>query len=269
MKKALIAAIAGLASFGAALPALAAYNDVTMTTDTAIFTVNGITLNVTGGDAVLQTVTVDSTSLTLDAAVGSTITVAAPNLNSMTTSPYPAAGVSRVCSSASSQLTYTPTVATTITVTPSATIFCGGGGGSSGGGGGGSSASSASSAAPAVVSTSAPVGLQAQIAALLAQISQLQASTGVASAASGLSSGSFSRSLKVGAKGADVKALQVYLNAHGNVIAKTGVGSPGKETATFGGATKAALAAFQKANGLSPASGFFGPLTRAYVTAHP
>ena len=63
--------------------------------------------------------------------------------------------------------------------------------------------------------------------------------------------------------GADVKALQVYLNTHGYVIASSGAGSPGNETTKFGGATKAALIKFQKANGITPAAGYFGPKTRA------
>ena len=64
-------------------------------------------------------------------------------------------------------------------------------------------------------------------------------------------------------------ALQVYLNTHGYVVAKTGAGSPGNETARFGAATKAALVKFQKAAGITPASGFLGALTRAYIKAHP
>jgi peptidoglycan hydrolase-like protein with peptidoglycan-binding domain len=57
--------------------------------------------------------------------------------------------------------------------------------------------------------------------------------------------------------------MQKFLNASGFVIAKTGAGSPGKETTYFGSATKAALIKFQKAKKISPASGFFGPMTRA------
>ena len=80
---------------------------------------------------------------------------------------------------------------------------------------------------------------------------------------------SFSRSLQVGSSGADVKTLQVYLNTHGYIIASSGAGSPGNETMRFGAATKAALVKFQKAAGITPASGFFGALTRAYVNSHP
>jgi len=44
----------------------------------------------------------------------------------------------------------------------------------------------------------------------------------------------FTRNLSLHSTGADVKALQQFLNANGFVIAKTGAGSPGKETSLFG-----------------------------------
>lgn len=74
----------------------------------------------------------------------------------------------------------------------------------------------------------------------------------------------FTRDLQLGSKGVDVKALQIYLNTHGYTIAKVGVGSLGRETNQFGPATKAALVRFQRAKGV-PATGFFGPKTRAKV----
>ena len=75
----------------------------------------------------------------------------------------------------------------------------------------------------------------------------------------------FSRSLTQGAKGDDVKRLQQYLNSKGFIIALSGVGSKGKETGLFGPATKAALIKFQKAMKITPAVGFFGPLTRGVI----
>jgi peptidoglycan hydrolase-like protein with peptidoglycan-binding domain len=76
---------------------------------------------------------------------------------------------------------------------------------------------------------------------------------------------SFMRDLATGSIGADVKALQTYLNAHGFTVASSGPGSSGHETMTFGPGTKAALVKFQKANGISPAVGYFGPKTRAAI----
>jgi hypothetical protein len=69
------------------------------------------------------------------------------------------------------------------------------------------------------------------------------------------------RTLKYNMRGEDVKALQIYLNAHGYVIVKKGPGSPGNESTYFGLATKKAVIKFQKANGLK-ADGSVGPKTR-------
>ena len=87
--------------------------------------------------------------------------------------------------------------------------------------------------------------------------------------ASTITHGSFTRDLKVGSTGDDVKALQVWLNTHGYQVAASGPGSPGSETTMYGNATKAAVAKFQTANGISPAAGYFGPKTRTYVNANP
>src|SRR6202034_248555 len=75
----------------------------------------------------------------------------------------------------------------------------------------------------------------------------------------------FTANLQIGSTGPEVKLLQEDLNSKGFTVASTGPGSPGNETDMFGSLTKAALAKFQKANGISPAAGYFGPITRAYV----
>ena len=60
----------------------------------------------------------------------------------------------------------------------------------------------------------------------------------------------------------DVKKLQQYLNNNGYTIAVSGVGSKGNESDYFGPATQRALIKYQQANGLIPAAGYFGKLTR-------
>src|SRR3989344_7354444 len=110
------------------------------------------------------------------------------------------------------------------------------------------------------VTTPPPNSTNPQIAALLAQIQVLQAQL---AALQGTTPASFTRDLKLGSTGADVKALQIYLNAHGFAVAASGSGSLGNETTYFGSATQAALIKFQSARGISPAVGYFGPLTRA------
>lgn len=109
--------------------------------------------------------------------------------------------------------------------------------------------------------------------ALLLQIQQLQAAIAQLQSQSGGMTGgvstacSFTRNLTVGSTGDDVKCLQQYLNAAGYKIAATGPGSPGNESTYFGSLTRAALAKWQQANGISPAAGYFGPVSRAKYTA--
>lgn len=75
----------------------------------------------------------------------------------------------------------------------------------------------------------------------------------------------FKRNLSIGMSGSDVKELQKFLNNNGFIIDSVGVGSPGKESTRFGALTQKALIKFQKANKISPAIGYFGPLTRKTV----
>ncbi len=75
----------------------------------------------------------------------------------------------------------------------------------------------------------------------------------------------FKRDLKLGMTGTDVKELQKFLNNNGFIIDKTGAGSKGKETTRFGSLTQKALIKFQKDNKITPAVGYFGPVTRKVV----
>ena len=77
----------------------------------------------------------------------------------------------------------------------------------------------------------------------------------------------FARVLSVGSIGEDVRQLQIFLNSHGFVIAKTGVGSIGHETTLFGAKTKDALLKFQKKAGIKGANGNFGPATKLYINS--
>lgn len=86
----------------------------------------------------------------------------------------------------------------------------------------------------------------------------------------------WTRSLTVGDTGADVLALQKFLNADATTrIAASGVGAPGSETDYFGSLTAAAVAKFQNQYssevlapvGLNAGTGFFGSSTRAKANA--
>lgn len=108
----------------------------------------------------------------------------------------------------------------------------------------------ASFAAPAKAATADE--LQAQINALLAQIAAMNGGSSA--------SATFTMDLTLGSSGAEVTALQ-------NWLIKGGYAIPAGATGYFGAQTQAALASWQKANGVSPAAGYFGPVTRAKVNA--
>lgn len=103
-----------------------------------------------------------------------------------------------------------------------------------------------------VASAATTAELQAQIAQLSSQLSGMQTQSGA--------SYTFTRNLKVGSKGADVQKLQQFLMDAGYLKSASA-------TTYFGAKTRAALAAWQRASGISPAAGYFGPATRAMVNA--
>jgi hypothetical protein len=140
-----------------------------------------------------------------------------------------------------------------------------------------SSNSSDQSTSATSVTPSTNAALQAQLNVLLATFQSLQAqraaqqgsATPNANAFSNANANaSFNRDLTVGMTGEDVKTLQTWLNAHGYTVASSSFGSSGNETTTFGELTRTALAKFQKSVGITPASGYFGAITRAYLSAH-
>jgi len=74
----------------------------------------------------------------------------------------------------------------------------------------------------------------------------------------------FATNLRLGAVSSDVQNLQKLLNMDAATrVAVSGAGSMGAETFRFGPATFAAVKKFQAANGITPMSGYVGPLTRA------
>jgi peptidoglycan hydrolase-like protein with peptidoglycan-binding domain len=67
-------------------------------------------------------------------------------------------------------------------------------------------------------------------------------------------------------RGADVKRLQAFLIQQDSGPFARQMAATGPK-GYFGWLTKQALKEFQKAAGIVPATGFFGPTTRAYVRA--
>lgn len=114
--------------------ALAASDDVTLTTDTVI-SVGGYTLNVSGSSATLESIVINVSSFDVVMQSGSSITVTAPNRNQLSATTDSDVTQTNTCTGSESSLALSATGAGTITVTPSATICSdpssGGGGGSS------------------------------------------------------------------------------------------------------------------------------------------
>ena len=122
--------------------------------------------------------------------------------------------------------------------------------------------------------TQSNADLNAQIQQLLKTISDLQARIGQPSTANNSSFANYTwtRSLKVGMTGEDVRMLQRLLNSNSETrVAVSGVGSIGNETTYFGPATQAAVMKFQTKyrsevltpGGLTAPTGFFGPASIA------
>jgi len=119
----------------------------------------------------------------------------------------------------------------------------------------------ANAAAMTAAQVQSIISLLQSFGADAATIANVQASlTGsapsVPSTPSAPTSCSFTRDLTLGATGADVTALQQGLIANGYSIAAGATGY-------FGGQTQAAVMAWQKAAGITPAAGYFGPKSRA------
>ena len=120
---------------------------------------------------------------------------------------------------------------------------------------------------PGMASADEVSDLQAELAALMATLdglnAQLAALTG--GEAAGVCPCTFTQNLYPGVRGDEVKCLQEYLNDTGYTLAASGAGSAGSETTYFGSLTRAAVKAWQDANGVSYGEwwGYFGPVSQA------
>lgn len=264
MIKKYLAAVVGLL----ALPVLsfAAYNDVTLTTDTVIVA-GGVTFNVTGSSATIASITVGTSNFSMTLGNGSSATVKAMN-NSIIGDDAPAANLSSsTCEPNNSTKTYTATGAVTITIFPNS-VLCGtsSSGGtttpppvvSSGGGGVTPAVTTPTVVAPAVVNAPAvtsPLNVPAVVNANPSPVAMTVSPV-------------FNRTFVAGQVHSDVKRLQQLLNSDPDTqVARSGVGSPGKETTKFGPATVVAVKKFQVKYGVAKPGqagyGLFGPATRA------
>lgn len=126
---------------------------------------------------------------------------------------------------------------------------------------------STASAAPSANLTA----LQARLVELQATLRTLKAAQaaqqGATASAFGQQVRAIAISLQEGSKGTGVTALQQFLIGEGKGPAAQALGKNGATT-YFGPLTRAALAEFQAKVGITPALGNFGPITRAYISAH-
>lgn len=220
-----------------------AYNDVTLGTDNVVINVAGINLDITGSDAVIQSITVNASDFSFVLLSGSFIQITSVDrrvLDSISGSSVEYHS-SEVCDGSKSVTTFEPIsgLANTITVTPSASTCTvptstasgssGSSSGRSGGGGGGTVAQTTPVTAP------------------------VQTAVTIAPTASGAS---FSRNLSLGLTGDDVKALQTRLTSEGVYS--------GPITGYFGSLTQAGVKAYQAKYGIDQL-GIVGPMTRTQL----
>ena len=73
----------------------------------------------------------------------------------------------------------------------------------------------------------------------------------------------FTRDLRLGSRGEDVRCLQRYLNSVGFTVSSSGLGSVGNESTYFGFGTASALSRWQRFYKITPSTGYFGSKSRA------
>ena len=104
--------------------------------------------------------------------------------------------------------------------------------------------------------------LTAQISSLLATIASLQIQLSAMQGGTTTGGYVFSTNLTIGSTGNDVVELQKILVAKGYLVMPSGVAM-----GYFGALTKSAVAKWQAAEGISPAAGYVGPISRAKLNS--
>ena len=105
----------------------------------------------------------------------------------------------------------------------------------------------------------------ATVEELTALIAQLQAQIAALTGGSTTAAGEITKDLTIGSRGDQVEILQKYLEDEGYLVMPAGVAY-----GYFGNLTKAAVAKWQADNGVAPAAGYFGSISRAkYASLNP
>jgi len=247
------------------LVAQAAYNDVTTIDGTVSIVLpgNGLTYKVQNSLAVTS-FAVNTNSIDFSMDNGSILEVTSADRSTLAVTNAGTCKVENSCTSGQSYVYVSCTAAQTVTITPGAVNSCaitGGGGGVSSGGGGGGGTTPATPATPAVPTVSPAIPATPASPALSyyrdAQ-GRWQSGTPGTPATPATPASNFTKLLRRGSSGNDVKQLQLKLQELG-FLSKSIVAN-----GIFGLATEKAVKALQKANKLSQV-GFTGPGTRALL----
>ena len=119
--------------------------------------------------------------------------------------------------------------------------------------------------APAVNAQESTEDLQKTITDLLAQVAELQAKMGGTTTTTTTTTTTSCdvpmAPLTMGSQGAGVTTLQ-------NILISAGYSIPAGATGYFGAQTRSALAAWQAASNISPAAGYYGPISKAALEAN-
>ena len=233
--------------------------DVTLS-ESAVVSVGGYSL-VVSGSANFDSILVDSSSFSIQLSPGASITVTSSDRKAFTTSPTTYT-TSQTCSASQSLVTLAMVSGpvTTVTVTPSSsncTLSEGGIISGGGGGGGGGAPTPVYTVIPGTSSSAASVASSASSAKVIVQAPSTgvtPSTTKTISTPSGLTI-TITKSLKVGSRNSEVKALQQALAQDKTIYPE------GLATGYYGPATRNAIIRFQKKYGIEPV-GYVGPLTR-------
>ncbi|MBI4276553.1 peptidoglycan-binding protein [Candidatus Uhrbacteria bacterium] len=255
----------------------AAYNDVSLTSDTVI-TASGVNLSIVAPTAVLQSIVVNGSSLDVVMPGNSFLKLTSTDRRNFTATNFAPVVQTSSCTDSASTYTYespaeASAIAFTITIESSTctTNSAGGGGSPGGGGGGGGGGGSSYYSAPvtAAVTKPAAAAVTTKPATQAAAVAQAAPKASVtAPAAVSAISGTITRVLSKGITNPQVRVLQQILNSDADTrIAASGAGSPGSETEFLGPATTRAVQKFQVKYGIAKVGdegyGNVGPKTQA------
>lgn len=251
MKKLL--AIVSLASLSVPGLSFAAYNDVSLSTETAL-NVNSITVNLSGSSATIESLAVGASTFSVTIEQGSFFEVTAPNLNQLSANTT-VGQIENTCNGTESVMSYNLTNSNdevTVTITPSSTLCSGS-----------ATSTPASSRSDERISGGGGSPTAVTVPGVVAET---PAATVTATNSYRVT---LTTNLSSGSRGESVRDLQRFLNSHGFTIATTGPGSPGKETVMYGNLTVKAVQKFQEKYNIAkpgvPGYGRVGPKTRAKI----